>query len=115
MAVSATRASVTSSASRYVFGRPATPRGMIVETRANDATGSSGLRANDAFRPPSSLTRSVPQTWQKCATSGREVLQREHSTSSLSDRHLAGPHGPCTEWRIGGSHGSRESLLKKVF
>src|SRR5450759_5789489 len=86
MAVSATRASVTSSASRYVFGRPETPRGMIVETRAKDATGSSGLRANEAFRPPSSLTRSVPQTWQKCATSGREVLQRGHSTRSLSDR-----------------------------
>jgi hypothetical protein len=35
---------------RYVWGRRPTPRGMIEEISANEATGSSGLAAKDFRR-----------------------------------------------------------------
>jgi hypothetical protein len=44
-ATSATTRAITS-AIRYVCGCWPTPRGMIVEISANEATGSSGLTAN---------------------------------------------------------------------
>ena len=76
-----------SSAIRYVCGRSPAPRGMIVETSANEATGSSGLAANDRRRVRSPERTSWPQTWQKCATSGSSASQRGQFNGRSSWHH----------------------------
>jgi hypothetical protein len=56
---------------------------MIEEISANEATGSSGLAANDFRRAKSAERWSCPHTWQKSATWGSSARHRGHSNLDL--------------------------------
>ena len=85
MAATSATARAIPKAIRYVCGcRPAAPRGMIDEISANEATGSSGLAANECRRVWSSDRRSCPHTWQKWATWGTVERHRGHCTRNTS-------------------------------